>query len=211
LSKQNLQCWQRKKVAALIKQQKKKKIKKAAVKKSIPLEKEVKKKKVSKGVLQKAEFKKTKIKREEQVKDTPVQVETNINPAKQAMATDTGKKRLMVSYEKLPPEVIEAIRTKYPYGYNHDLREVKGIDNKKFFVLPIDLPDVIYLIKVDLRKPIQIQDTEEEEEEEDIFTPEEEFAGEEDNFPAEDLEQIEGDDEDDEDEKKKKMKKDDED
>lgn len=114
------------------------------------------------------------------------------------MAATAGKRRLMVSYDKLPNEVMEVIRTKYPYGYNHDLKEVKGIDNKKFFVLPIELPDVIYLVKVDLRKPIQIRD---EGEEEDIFTPEEEYAGEgEDNFPAEDLAQIESDEEDEDEE-----------
>jgi len=125
-------------------------------------------------------------------KSKPVQAESPKKPAAQTMAADTGKKRLMISYEKLPPEVMDVIRTKYPYGYNHDLKEVKGIDNKKFFVLPIELPDVIYLVKVDLRKPIQIRD---EGEEEDIFTPEEEFAGEEEGFPAEELEQIEGEEE----------------
>jgi hypothetical protein len=102
---------------------------------------------------------------------------------------------------------MEVIRTKYPYGYNHDLKEVKGADNKKFFVLPIELPDVIYLVKVDLRKPIKIQDAEDEE---DIFTPEEEFA-EEDNFPAEDLEQMEGEDESGEEEPKKRKKTEDDD
>lgn len=148
---------------------------------------------------------KSELKPAKQVKAAPVQAVAPKNPPSQPMTTGTGKKRLMVSYEKLPDEVMEVIRTKYPYGYNHDLKEVKGIDNKKFFVLPIELPDVIYLVKVDLRKPIKIQDSEDEE---DIFTPEEEFAAEEDNFPAEDLEQMEGEDEGGEEEPKKKKKRD---
>ncbi|HXH19515.1 MAG TPA: hypothetical protein VNJ07_10575 [Chitinophagales bacterium] len=141
-------------------------------------------------------------------KSKTVQAEAPKKTATQTMAADTSKKRLMISYEKLPPEVMEVIRTKYPYGYNHDLKEVKGIDNKKFFVLPIELPDVIYLVKVDLRKPIQIRD---EGEEEDIFTPEEEFAGEEEGFPAEDLEQIESEEEEGGEEEVKKKRRDEED
>lgn len=148
------------------------------------------------------------VKTNKQVKKQSVQAVAQKNPH-QPMSTGTGKKRLMVSYEKLPDEVIDVIRTKYPYGYNHDLKEVKGIDNKKFFVLPIELPEVVYLVKVDLRKPIKIQD--DSDEEEDIFTPEEGFSGEE-EFPAEDLEQMEGDGDDEggeEESKKKKRKNDD--
>ncbi len=148
------------------------------------------------------------IKTNKQVKTQPVQAVVKKNPPNQTMSAGTGKKRLMVSYEKLPDEVIDVIRTKYPYGYNHDLKEVKGIDNKKFFVLPIELPEVVYLVKVDLRKPIKIQD--DSDDEEDIFTPEEGFAGEE-EFPAEDLEQMEGegDDEGGEEESNKKKRKND--
>jgi len=183
-------------------------VKKAALKKpeqkkaAPPTQKEIKKEKVAdrKPVLAKSDMKTNK-----QVKMKPVQAVAQQNPP--SMSAGTAKKRLMVSYEKLPDEVIDVIRTKYPYGYNHDLKEVKGIDNKKFFVLPIELPEVIYLVKVDLRKPIKIQD--DGDDEEDIFTPEEGFAGEE-EFPAEDLEQMEGDDEGgEEDSKKKKRKNDD--
>ncbi len=117
-----------------------------------------------------------------------------------------GKKRLIISYEKLPEEVIDVIRNKYPYGYNHDLKEVKGIDNKKFYVLPIETAEAVYLVKVDLRKPIKI--TAEVDEEEDMFTPEEDFGGE-DEFPTEGLEQME--DEGDEEKPKKKKKKDEDD
>ena len=159
----------------------------------------------SKVEAKKPEQKNKASKKAEHVKRKLVQAGAIQNPASQPMATHTGKKRLMVSYEKLTDEVIEAIRAKYPYGYNHDLKEVKGIDNKKFFVLPIELPDVVYLVKVDLRKPIKFKDPDEEE---DMFTPEEEFAGEEDNFPAEDLEQIEGDEDEGAEDEAKKRKKD---
>jgi len=76
--------------------------------------------------------KKTEIKRIQQPKNKP--------ETKNSMPITEGKKRLIISYEKLPSEVIDVIRIKYPYGYNHDLKEVKCIDNKKFVVLPIELP-----------------------------------------------------------------------
>jgi hypothetical protein len=177
---------------------------KSAPKNSMLKKKELKKTAQPMGA--KAATKTMPAKKTEQPKRKTVQTIAQKNPATQSMATDSGKKRLMISYEKLPHEVIEVIRSKYPYGYNHDLKEVKGIDNKKFFVLPIDLPEVVYLVKVDLRKPIKIQDAEDEE---DIFTPAEEFTSEEENFPAEDLEQMEGEEE--PEEQPKKRKKDDED
>jgi len=198
-----------KKKEAKKKEMKKPAPKKSAEKKVIPAKKEVKKKEKVKAALKKTEPKKTEIKKAKQVKNKPVQAGAQKNTASKPMSTDTGKKRLMISYEKLPSEVIEVIRTKYPYGYNHDLREVKGIDNKKFFVLPIELPEVVYLVKVDLRKPIKFETAEEEE---DIFTPEEGFAGEEDGFPAEDLEQMEAEDDGGgDDDGKKKRKNDDDD
>lgn len=145
-----------------------------------------------------------------QVKAAPVKPGAPQNTAPHTMTAGTGKKRLLISYDKLPDEVVDIIRAKYPYGYNHDLKEVKGIDNKKFSVLPIELPEVVYLVKVDLRKPFKIEEAEDEE---DVFTPEEGFApGEEDNFPGEELEAVEGEGDDEEDTgKKKKKKKDDDD
>ncbi|GIV35134.1 MAG: hypothetical protein KatS3mg031_2669 [Chitinophagales bacterium] len=117
-----------------------------------------------------------------------------------------GKKRLIISYEKLPPEVMEVIRTKYPYGYNHDLKEVKGLDNRKFFVLPIETTEAIYLVKVDLKRPIKVADMEDEDE---LFPQEDSFGGDEDTFPTEDLEQIE--EEEDEEPPKRRGRRDDED
>lgn len=185
-----------------------KKAEKKTVSAKKPAQKEIKKPEPK--LEKKPVMKETKVPKKEQKKTTQTKSETpNTNPPLKTMPTPTGKRRLIISYDKLPDEVMDVIRTKYPYGYNHDLKEVKGIDNKKFFVLPIELPDVIYLVKVDLRKPIKI---EENEEEEDIFTPEEEFAGENDGFPGEEIEPMDGEgDEENEGKKKKKRSQEDDD
>ena len=185
-------------------------VKKAPVKKTpvtkAPVSKKQAKKPEPKQQPVKTEVKNIEVTKGKKEKEKKVKASVPQNQPPRPATVQSGKKRLLISYDKLPDEVVDIIRGKYPYGYNHDLIEVKGIDNKKFSVLPIELPDVVYLVKVDLRKPFKIEEAEEEE---DIFTPEEGFgAGEEDNFPGEDLEGIEG--EDGEEDGKKKKKKSDE-
>lgn len=178
--------------------------KKAPVKKAAASKKEAKKPEPKQQPV-KTEVKNIEVTKGKKEKEKKVKASVPQNQPPRPATVQSGKKRLLISYDKLPDDVVDIIRGKYPYGYNHDLIEVKGIDNKKFSVLPIELPDVVYLVKVDLRKPFKIEEAEEEE---DIFTPEEGFGGEEDNFPGEDLEGIEG--EDGEEEGKKKKKKSDE-
>lgn len=190
--------------------------KKAPVKKVVPAKKELKKPEPKKPI--KPEAKTPEVTKAKKEKETPPAKSAKSSPAPQpqparpaATAQPGGKKRALISFDKLPEEVVDIIRNKYPYGYNHDLKEVKGIDNKKFFVLPIELPDVIYLVKVDLRKPFKV---EADDDEEDIFTPEEGFGGEEGSFPGEEIEPMDGeagDDEEDEPKPKKKKKGEDDD
>lgn len=186
---------------------------KAAVK-NAPVKKTAKPKKEAKGHKAEKKIKKTaekniKVTKTKKIKETKSNAPQN-QPVRSLVQQpqQTGKKRLLISYDKLPDDVVDIIRNKYPYGYNHDLKEVKGIDNKKFSVLPIELQDVIYLVKVDLRKPFKIEEAEEEE---DIFTPEEGFTGEDDGFPGEEIEGMEGEEDEEGGSKKKKKKDEDED
>lgn len=182
-----------------------------AVEKKSPGKKETPKKATPKKASTIKEEKKKEVIKPKQEKVKTAKTEPQSQPVKPATAPapQTGKKRLLISYDKLPEDVVDIIRNKYPYGYNHDLKEVKGIDNKKFFVLPIELSEVIYLVKVDLRKPFKIEEAEEEDE--DIFTPEEGFGGEEGGFPGGELEGVEGEDEDEAPKKKKKKDEDEDD
>ncbi len=56
------------------------------------------------------------------------------------------KKRLLVSYDKLPPQVLRELNKKYPSGFNGHLTMFPG--PKPFYGLLFELEDSIYLIKI---------------------------------------------------------------
>ncbi len=60
------------------------------------------------------------------------------------------RKRLVVSYENLPAEVIEAVIRKYPDGYQNHVIKVNAGSNT-FHAVTVDLEDVSYLVKVKVK------------------------------------------------------------
>jgi hypothetical protein len=61
------------------------------------------------------------------------------------------KKRIIVSYKNCPEEVIEAIKKKYPNGYNDFVMKVQKPNNDFFYAITVDIADASYLIKVDVK------------------------------------------------------------
>ena len=61
------------------------------------------------------------------------------------------KKRLVVSYKNCPAEVLQAIRDKYPFGYGDAIIKVQKPNDDFFHAITIDLEDVCYLVKVDVK------------------------------------------------------------
>ena len=74
------------------------------------------------------------------------------------------KKRVIISLNNLPPGVLEALRTKYPLGYNNFVKKVKTGNESFFYGITVDTDDASYLIKV----PVKI-DQKGGKEDEDIF------------------------------------------
>ena len=69
------------------------------------------------------------------------------------MAQDT-RKRHVVSYENMSPEVAEAFAQKYPGGFNdylQDLTKYPKPDGSVFYAVTIDIPDGIYLVKINVK------------------------------------------------------------
>jgi predicted transcriptional regulator len=60
------------------------------------------------------------------------------------------RKRLVVSYENLPTEVIEAINRKYPDGHQNHVIKVQAGPNT-FHAVTVDLEEVSYLVKVKVK------------------------------------------------------------
>jgi hypothetical protein len=61
------------------------------------------------------------------------------------------KKRLVVSYSNVTPQVLEAIRKKYPLGYSNHVIKVKTKGDDFFYAITVDTEDASYLIKVPVK------------------------------------------------------------
>lgn len=61
------------------------------------------------------------------------------------------KRKVVVSYENLPEDVIEAIRRKYPSGYMNYVFKVTTSKNNFFHAITVDTEDTSYLVKVKVK------------------------------------------------------------
>ena len=61
------------------------------------------------------------------------------------------KKRLIVSMDKLPEGVAEAIKKKYPGGYADYVFKVPKGSNDFFYAITVDTQDASYLVKVNVK------------------------------------------------------------
>jgi len=61
------------------------------------------------------------------------------------------KKRLVINYKSCPDEVVQAIKEKYPLGYGDAVIKVQKPNGEFFHAITIDLEDVSYLVKVDVK------------------------------------------------------------
>lgn len=65
-----------------------------------------------------------------------------------------SKKRAVVSYANLKPDLLAAFKEKYPKGYSDYMSEVFKVDKPDgtfFHAISLELPDAIYLVKVDVK------------------------------------------------------------
>jgi len=61
------------------------------------------------------------------------------------------KKRLVISYKNCQPEVLQAIREKYPLGYGDAIIKVEKPNGDFFHAITVDFEDISYLVKVDVK------------------------------------------------------------
>ncbi len=88
-------------------------------------------------------------------------MEKKTNKTSEATASRTGKgaarqqkKRAVVSYANMSPELAAAFKEKYPKGYADymgDLFKVDKPDGSFFYAISLEIPDAIYLIKIDVK------------------------------------------------------------
>ncbi len=61
------------------------------------------------------------------------------------------RKRLVVNYNNVTSEVMEAIRKKYPLGYTNHVIKVKTQGEAFFYAITVDTETASYLIKVPVK------------------------------------------------------------
>jgi hypothetical protein len=72
----------------------------------------------------------------------------SVSPSRQS------KRRAVVSYANLNPELMAAFKEKYPRGYADYMNEVFKVDKPdgtSFYAISLEVPDAIYLVKVDVK------------------------------------------------------------
>ncbi|NVO18288.1 MAG: hypothetical protein HXX13_01225 [Bacteroidetes bacterium] len=76
----------------------------------------------------------------------------------------TERKKLIINYANVSPELMEAIRKKYPLGWVNHTIKVKSGGDSFFFAITVDTDEASYLIKV----PVKV-DNKSEKDDEDFF------------------------------------------
>lgn len=61
------------------------------------------------------------------------------------------RKRLVVSYNNVSTDVLEAIRKKYPLGYTNHVIKVKTKGQDFFYAITVDTENASYLVKVPVK------------------------------------------------------------
>ncbi|GHT09832.1 hypothetical protein AGMMS4956_00200 [Bacteroidia bacterium] len=84
-----------------------------------------------------------------------------------AQSPASGKKRLVVSYKTLSPEILDLLYVQYPLGWRNSVIKVSKTEEDFFFAVVLDTPDVCYLIKVD----VEIDSREKLEGDKSLFSP----------------------------------------
>lgn len=67
------------------------------------------------------------------------------------MAEQSTIKRAVISYENMAEDISAAFKEKYPHGYADyfgDIRRIEKPSGEAIHVVPLELPDAIYLVKV---------------------------------------------------------------
>jgi len=91
------------------------------------------------------------------------------------------RKHLVISYEKITPEILEALEKKYPGGYENYVKRIT-VGDKIFYAVTVDTADASYLIKINVRIDSDVDEIVEEPAAEESEFPE--TTEEETQFPA---------------------------
>ncbi|MBP3383199.1 MAG: hypothetical protein IIV29_01670 [Tidjanibacter sp.] len=77
----------------------------------------------------------------------------------------TNKKRSVVSFANLSPELQEEVKKLYPYGFTEAMMRIDKPNGDFFYAVPFETDEVMYLVKIN----VKIDDHIEEEDDKDYY------------------------------------------
>ena len=77
------------------------------------------------------------------------------------------KKKMIISYNNLTPDAIEAFKLKYSLGYHDYITRITKPNGEYIHVVPLETADAIYMVKVDVKIDSKVT---EEELEKELFS-----------------------------------------
>lgn len=95
------------------------------------------------------------------------------------------KKKLVISYKNLTPELLALVKLKYPTGYQNHVIKVTKPNNEFFHAITLDTEEASYLIKVNVKIDTKPKD---DDDEKGFFSDSDNIGNEDDTFP-EDIEE----------------------
>lgn len=75
------------------------------------------------------------------------------------------KKRIVISYKNLTPELLELVKEKYPLGYTDHMIRIDKAPGDFFYAIVLETAEISYLVKLD----VKIDDKVDEEEDKDYY------------------------------------------
>lgn len=68
------------------------------------------------------------------------------------------KKKIVISYKNLDPEIRKELEGQYPGGYQEDIIKIDKGNGDYFFALPMETEDTSYLVKIDVKVDLNHDD-----------------------------------------------------
>lgn len=80
------------------------------------------------------------------------------------MAQDNkAKKRVVVSYKNISPELQEEIKKQYPAGYTDRMLRIDKGPGDFFYAIMLETEEISYLVKVDVKVDEQVEEEDDKE------------------------------------------------
>jgi hypothetical protein len=73
------------------------------------------------------------------------------------MAKKVSKPKLVKDWDKMPKDIVAAIKAEYPNGFSHKLISYTTPKGEKVLALPYDTDDIAYLVRVTIMESKNIQ------------------------------------------------------